>query len=299
MGMAGFAQQDKQFSHFMYDRLSVNPGSAGMADAICATLLYRNQWLGFDGSPKTNLLNVQGPVKLLKGGVGLSVMTDQLGQEKNWFARGSYSYHLGLGGPGTLGVGLSLGIVNKTLGSDWIATDGYLNDIAIPDAGISNTIFDMGAGIYYRIPDKMYVGLSATHLTQGVLTDLNIQMMSHMYVMAGYSYQLNSLWKLQPNLLAKTDLAATQIDVGCTALYNNMFWGGVSYRTADAIIPFLGFQKTVGDKGTNTFKVGMSYDYTTSQLGNHSDGTVELMLNYCFKIIPPEYIQKYKNVRFL
>lgn len=298
VGAAGFAQQDKQFSHFMFDRLSINPGSAGMGDAICATLMYRNQWMGFDGAPKTSLVNIQGPVKLARGGVGLSVFDDRLGQEQNLFARGAYSYHLGAG-PGTLGIGVSGGIVSKTLGADWVATDGYLSDAAIPDAGVSNTTFDMGAGLYYTIPDQMYVGLSATHLTQGDLVDLNIQMASHVYVMAGYTYKLNQTWQLQPNLLAKTDLASTQIDVNCMALYNNMLWGGVSYRTADAIIPFVGFQKGINAKGNDMLKIGLSYDVTTSQLKNHSNGTFELMLNYCFKLDPPEKIQKYKNVRFL
>ena len=90
------AQQDYQITHYMFDNLSFNPGSAGMNSDICVTMIGRQQWSGFTGSPQTALINVQSPVEILRGGLGLTYISDQLGFEKNNIARLSYSYHLGL-----------------------------------------------------------------------------------------------------------------------------------------------------------------------------------------------------------
>lgn len=294
--VAGYSQQDPQFTQNMFDRLSVNPGSAGTSDAICLTLFGREQWSGFTGNPRTGMLNVQSPVKLLRGGLGLTLYNDQLGQETNNLVRLAYSYHLAAG-PGTLGIGLSGGIVNKSLAANWIATDGYLGDVAIPDAGVSNTTYDLAFGLYYTIPNKMYVGLSTTHITETGLENLNIDLARHYYIMAGYHYDINSEFALRPSVFAKTDAASTQIDLNCTVLYNNMVWLGVSYRTADAIAPMVGYQTQFGEN--STLKIGYSYDVTTSQIRDYSSGSHELMINYCFKLIPSEKVQKYKNVRFL
>jgi type IX secretion system PorP/SprF family membrane protein len=143
----------------------------------------------------------------------------------------------------------------------------------------------------------MYVGLSTTHITETSMENLNIDMARHYYIMAGYDFQINSQFTLKPAVFAKTDAASTQIDLNCSVLYNNMVWLGVSYRTADAIAPMVGFQKEFG--GNSMLKIGYSYDVTTSQIKDYSSGSHEIMLNYCFKIVPPSKVQKYKNVRFL
>ena len=88
------AQQDYQVTHYMYDNLSFNPGYAGMNNSICATLIGRQQWTGFNGSPQSGILNVHAPVEFLKGGVGITYVYDKLGFESNNIARLNYSYHM-------------------------------------------------------------------------------------------------------------------------------------------------------------------------------------------------------------
>src|SRR4051812_40029797 len=101
--VASKAQQDPQFSQNMFTKLVTNPGFAGANDAICGTLLYRNQWTGFDGPPKSMLLAADMPVEILHGGIGLTVIgADQLGAEKNLSLHGSYAYRTNLG-PGAIG----------------------------------------------------------------------------------------------------------------------------------------------------------------------------------------------------
>jgi type IX secretion system PorP/SprF family membrane protein len=295
---AVFGQQDPQFTHFMFDRLSINPAVAGTNEAICATTIYRNQWNGFAGQPNTFLLNVQAPINPIHGGLGITFFNDQIGFERNNIARLSYSYHLGLG-PGTLGIGAAAGMVSKSINDPaWITPDGtpYTDDGAIPGNGEKQSVVDFSFGVFYKT-NNLYMGLSSTHLSESEVTAVNISMARHYYVIAGYDYAINGgQFTIRPSVFAKSDAASTQIDLNCNVLYNNMVWLGVSYRMQDAIAPMVGYQKELG-KGM--LKIGYSYDVTTSEISNYSSGSHEIMLNYCFNIDPPPVIQKSKNVRFL
>ena len=148
------SQQDYQFTHYMFDNLSFNPGYAGLTQSICGTMIFRQQWSGFNGSPTTGLVNVHAPVQLLRGGIGLTYLNDQLGFEKNNIARLSYSYHQAIG-VGTLGIGVSAGIVQKSLNATWITPDqgaGYIDgtDPGIALSNASDMVPDFNFGLFYR-----------------------------------------------------------------------------------------------------------------------------------------------------
>ncbi len=302
-----FGQQDPQFTQFMYDRLSVNPGSAGSQDALCATLFGRQQWAGFSGQPNTGLLNLSGPIPSIKSGVGLSLLYDELGPQTSTAARLSYAYHIKLGGATKLGLGISLGIISSGLNYDWVAydyTDGIntgigtgLGDNGIPLGDQSATAFDASFGAYLYNP-KYYVGASVVHLNEGDLSSMNVQVARHLYLMAGYHFEITPKVVVTPHVLAKTDLASTQLDVNATVMYANTFWFGATYRLEDAIAPMAGYQYEF-PSGKSTLRIGYSYDITTSKIQNHSDGSHELMLSYCLKIAKPLPKRVYKNPRFL
>jgi type IX secretion system PorP/SprF family membrane protein len=251
------------------------------------------------------LFSAHAPVKLLRGGVGLSVYQDKLGQIKDFGFKLAYAYRLNLG-IGELGIGLAAGMVSKTVGSSWNAIDNYMLDPSINNNNISKGKFDLDLGLYYKT-DKIYLGLSTTHLPQstfsqaggaGVNTfDFDFKVVRHYYVMAGYNHQLQSIpLTLQPSVFVKSDASSTIIDINIIALYNNMFWGGVSYRATDAIVPMFGIQK---DIVPGTVKFGYSYDVTTSMLKKYNSGTHEIMLGYCFNLPDNSKVQKHKTVRFL
>jgi type IX secretion system PorP/SprF family membrane protein len=303
-----FGQQDPQFTQFMYDRLSVNPGFAGSQNAICATLLGRRQWAGFAGQPNTALLNVSAPIESIKSGVGASVYLDELGPLSTTMLRLSYAYHLKITGATKLGLGVSAGLLNSTMNNDWIAynfsSDGVnqgigtgAGDQSIPQFRERATTFDAAFGAYLYNP-KYYVGLSATHLNQGNLDPMNIQVKRHLYLMGGYNFELAPEWVVTPHILAKTDLASTQFDANATVMYNNTLWVGVTYRLEDAIAPMAGYQYQFPN-GKSTLKIGYSYDITASQLNQYSSGSHELMLRYCMIIEKPLPKRVYKNPRFL
>lgn len=305
-GFVTFAQQDAQFSMNMFNRLAVNPAYAGMNKAICGTLLYRQQWTSFPGSPKTGLLSVDYG-EIIHGGVGLTIDQDQLGFDKTLKAKLAYSFHLPVG-PGTLGIGLDAGMIQKALKGDFIAPDGTMSttgggtDQSIPWTGTSATTYDVGLGFYYTT-NRLYVGLSSLHLPEQQLTkkassyDFNYKVARHYYIMAGYKFQLGQQFDLTPSVLAKSDASATQMDLNLIAKWNNMIFAGFSYRLSDALVAVIGLERSFTPKLTAKF--GYSYDVTTSAIKSHSSGSHEIMLGFCYKIKAEPKQTSHMNVRFL
>jgi len=291
------AQQDPQFSQFMFDKLSINPGYAGISNELCLTGFYRQQWSGFDGAPETMMFNGHAPISRINSGVGLTVYSDKLGQQDNTMFRGHFSYHLKNVGSGKLGLGASIGYLSSSLGNKWVAVDGIANDQSISSNTVSAGTLDFSLGLYYHA-SKYYIGLSSTHLSEGELKDMSITTARHYYLMAGYTYALSPSIDIIPNLLVKSDAASTQFDINVMGMYKNMLWLGVSYRADDAIAPMLGYRHALKD-GRSAVRIGYSYDVTTSSLNNYSSGSHEIMLNYCMKLKKPLPPQIYKNVRFL
>lgn len=305
-GLVSFAQQDAQFSMNMFNRLAVNPAYAGMNKALCGTLLYRQQWTAFPGAPKTGLLSVDFG-EVLFGGVGLTIDQDQLGFDKTLKAKLAYSFHLPVG-PGTLGIGLDAGMIQKQIKGDFIAPDGTTTsggggtDQAIPWTGTSATTYDVGFGLYYTT-NRLYVGLSSLHLPEQTLAktgsgyDFNYKVARHYYIMAGYTFQLGQQFDLTPSVLAKSDASATQLDLNLIAKWNKMIFAGFSYRISDAMVAIVGLEKSFTPKVTAKF--GYSYDITTSTIKNHSSGSHEIMLGFCYKIKAESKQTSHMNVRFL
>lgn len=303
-GVKGFSQQDPQFTQYMFDKQSFNPGVTGLDGMYCLTGLYRTQWTGFDGAPKTMLVNYSMPL-LSDHGLGMSIIgIDGLGQQRSTYLRASYAYHYKMGVSGTLSTGAAIGFANSALKSGWAAFNKSgefgtgAGDNAIPAGGNSQTVFDLAFGVYYTM-QGLYLGISATHLTQPDLENVSIKMIRHLYFTAGYDYPIsgNTDLVLQPSVLYKTDGAANQVDLNCNLLINQQFWGGVSYRNRDAIAPQFGYRHVISPD--SELKVGYSYDMTTSELKNYSNGSHEIMFKYCWRplIVPPN--QKHKDARFL
>jgi len=308
------AQQDPQFTQWFNDKLSFNPAVAGLNDAHCFSLFYRNQWSGFTApnagggdvavNPKTFMFNYSGYFGNGIGG-GVNFYNDQLGNETNNIVKFSGAYHnlLPAGGP-KLSAGLSLGLYQKSLGDNWIFIDE--NDPSIPNQGPSQGTFDLGLGLYLYDSDY-YVGLSATHLTAADLDELGIAVARHYFFMAGKDFNLPSggvPMLLRTNLLAKSDFNKTALDVNANVLFNNMFYAGLSYRLGDAIAPMVGIEHCISKNGASSvsnqcFKAGYSYDVTTSDLNTYSSGSHEIFLSYCIKLTNKVIISKHSNPRFL
>ena len=291
------AQQDYQITHYMFDNLSFNPGYAGMNNNICATMIGRQQWSGFQGSPTTALINIHSPVEMVRGGLGITYVSDQLGFEKNNIARLNYSYHMGIGA-GQLGIGASVGILQKSIEAEWRTPSGnpWTSDPSILSDNMSGMVPDINLGVFYKT-NELYLGISTTHVGGFKMNTLNVENVHHYWITAGYNYNVNPDIKLRPSLLIKSDASSTIMDVNVNALYKNMLWGGLTYRIGDEIAPMLGYQHSFTDG--SSLRVGYAYGITTSVIGDYSNGSHDIMLNYCFNLAKPPSIEKSKNPRFL
>jgi len=295
-----FAQQDPQFSMALQNKMAINPGYAGSSGLLCGNLLARQQWTGFAGRPRSLAFAADVPVMKETdhpGGVGLTFISDQAGNQKSTYVKAAYAYRLLVGG-GSLGLGLELGMLNIGYGTDF--NPETKEDAKIPLNGPNKSVFDLGFGAHFSVPNKYHVGISIGHLTASTIKDLNYTVARHIYLTGGYDIELNPDLIIKPAILFKTSLKASQLDVNVVALMNNAFWGGLSYRvfSSDAIVPMIGYQTSMME-GKGTLKAGYSYDITLSKIGNYSSGSHEIMVGFCYDITPPVKVTKYKNARFL
>lgn len=314
MGSGAMAQQDPQYSMFMYDKLSVNPGFAGMDGMYCGSAMYRNQYMGFvSGQPTQDfLLNLQGPLPIAYGGVGLTFFNDKIGYETNNIVRFSYSYHLPASMTytlnGRIGVGLSLGYASKSFNAVWNPiTPGDPN---IPGAQAGDGAFDLGFGVYYRHGSKpnTYVGISATHLNGADLADINMDVARHYWLMGGYGHGLGPV-TLLGDFMMKTDFAVTQFDIAARARYDQLGtgvfkpWAGLSYRHKDGINPMLGgrYQLPTSEDACDEkyISAGLGYDITLSNLSTVSNNTMEFFVKFCYKPCPVPKVVPILDVRYL
>lgn len=290
------AQQDAQFSQYMFNKLSFNPAYAGMRKAVCFNTLYRNQWLGFPGSPKNVL--VSGDVSLNAfGGVGLVLLSDQLGLDKTSIAKLSYSFHIPLG-IGTLGLGAEAGTIQKSFGNNWVYNDE--NDPNIPLNTVTDRIWDMGIGVYYEVERQLYFGISSSHIPQSNFLTTKTSFYNskrHYFLTAGFSFNaFNPNIEIKPSMLAKTDAASTQIDFNTIVMWRRNVWVGASYRLTDAFVLMGGFQQEIG---ASLLKIGYSYDITTSALKHYSSGAHEVMVSVCTPLRENPRITTWQSVRHM
>ena len=288
------AQQDPQFTHNMFSHIATNPAAAGSGDGICATLMHRLQWVGFDGAPVTSFFAVDAPVNLfgIKSGVGLTLINDEIGFGGNFDIKLAYAYRMNIAG-GELGLGINFGIHNINQNAEFIWPEAPENDI--PQV-FNGSKFDMGVGVFYT-NNRLFAGISSTHLLEpehdlsgSQKTTIN----RHYYATGGYRFStpLPEL-EVEPSVFLKTDLSGFQFSINTNVVYNKKFWGGVSYRVNDSVNALFGLELL------NGLRLGYSFDITTSNIGRYSDGSHEIFLRYCFEISVPEYTQKYKSARFL
>jgi type IX secretion system PorP/SprF family membrane protein len=295
IAVAGFtgvavAQQDPQFTQWMHNRIVYNPGYAGTSGAICGVLQFRQQWVSFTGAPQS--IAVAGDMRIpgVPIGVGLTVLSDKIGPMNTNFVRAAGSYLIPLS-KGTLGLGIDVGMLQKTINASWIVPEPDKIDNTIPgaygDNGIDNgslnkVTYDLGFGAFYQIPGRFYAGLSSTHLPAQTVSsgDLKFAMTRHFYLMSGYTFDIDQWNDVQVNMKYKSDLAAGALDANFIYTWSKMISVGATYRLGDAAAVLLGYQTSVGDG--YRIRVGYSYDLALSKIRGYSAGSHEILLGVCY-----------------
>ena len=300
--LAALGQIDPQFTNNMHYKLGVNPGFAGAEDKINGLLLNRYQWEGMPGAPKTLVFSADAAINAFgsPGGLGLNIVSDQLGFEENIIINANYAYQAELN-IGSLGIGLSLGLYNKSINGEWEVPEEegiYTqpgSDPLVPQAEVSQVAGDIGFGLYLSTT-KYYMGVSATHINEASIKFEELEsayLARHYYLMGGYNIKLpDPLFELRPSFLWKSDLAGWQLDLNTNVVYDDRFWGGLTYRVNDAVALLMGVEMG------NGLKVGYAFDLVTSSIGYWGWGSHEIFISYSLNL-ERDRNQKYKSVRFL
>jgi type IX secretion system PorP/SprF family membrane protein len=287
------AQQEKLLTHFIYDKMSLNPGSTGLDEGICGTMIYRNQWDKVNGAPNSAVLNLEANLtRFFPGGVGISAYHDAIGFNRQNNALLNYSFPVDLG-EHVLGVGVGFGIVNMGIDPSWIPPV-TINDPSLPSK-TSGTAIDLNGGLFFKKKNNnYYFGVSSTHLTSSEIKNMYYTNARHYNVMAGYKFMdlFGANKDLDIQVLMRSDLVKYTADVNIRYMHKNKLYAGLTYRTSDAVALMAGFVPA------RNFTVGYSYDLTINQLASISRGTHEVVVKYCY-FLPPPPVQKSKHPRWL
>jgi type IX secretion system PorP/SprF family membrane protein len=278
---AMLAQQDPQFTQYMFNMLSLNPAYAGSADRVELKGLTRHQWVGFEGAPTTQTLTVHSPLMFESIGLGGTIMRDSHGPVTQYTFMADVAYRIFMG-DAKLAFGLKGGLnylqgeyanLNPLDGNDQVFQQNV------------NTKLDpqFGFGVMYY-SDRYYIGLSTPKIlrTEFFETD-SLAFVSdpgqqpHYFLSGGYVFDMGTYHKFKPTFLVKAVHGAPiSFDLSANFLFYEKFWLGAMYRYDDAVGAMAQYHIT------NELTVGYAYDYPLSVLNNYTGGSHEIMLGFAF-----------------
>lgn len=274
----GFAQQDAQYTQYMYNTININPAYAGSRGAMSIFGLYRTQWVGLDGAPETSSFSLNTPLSNSNLGLGVSFVNDKIGPTNENALSADLSYTV----PTSETFKLSFGI--KATANLFSLDVNKLNPEHQGDPQFQdlNSKFspNVGAGVYYH-SDKAYIGLSVPNFIETNRYDDNdtaiFKDKINYYLIAGYVFDLDPYIKFKPAVLTKmVEGSPLQVDLSANFMFNDKFVAGLAYRWSAALSAMAGFQVTDG------LFIGYSYDRETTRLNNYNSGSHEIFLRFEF-----------------
>ncbi len=293
--IASQAQQDPQYSQYMFNMLSVNPGYAGNRNVLSVTALHRNQWMNIEGAPKTSTVTADMPVANNKLGIGVSFINDKIGRFDNNTFNVYLAYRLKVSSRGTLGMGLSGGVN---------VLQAQLSNLRANSQGTSETLFQdynktsptLGVGFFYNT-DRFYLGLSAPSLFNNYQSTYSadkslLRKFQHYFVTAGYVLNLSPEVKAKPSVMAKSALGApVALDLNLNFWLHDVLGIGASYRLENSVVGLIEIQ------AARQLRIGYALDYPINDLKNENGKTPlthEFLLRLEFgkqnkKVLSPRY----------
>lgn len=288
MSVAGTAQQEAQFTQFMYNKLALNPAYAGVRGIPSLTALYRKQWVGFDGAPVTKLISLDTPIFGDKVGFGLTIANKSIGFINDWQGTMAYSYHVKISDKSSFRVGLQGSM--KFQGLDFADPGVFIQEQGdqsiMEDETVNDYFINFGAGLYYTY-DQFYVGVSVPNFLPNEIGFNNpnaqeiAKSVQHYYFMTGAMIPMSEKINLKPALLAKyVTNAPFDMDLNLSLVYDLRMTLGLSYRlggtgSGDSVDLLAMYQ-------ANQIGIGLAYDYSLSDVNDHSNGSFEVLLRYDF-----------------
>ena len=275
VGISSQAQQDAQFTQYMYNTINVNPAYAGSRGVTSIFGMHRTQWVGIEGAPQTNSFSVNTPLGESKVGLGLSVVSDKIGPTVDNNLAADFSYTIQTSDTYKLAFGIKAG------GSFFNLDVSRLDPNNPIDPSLTNyNKFNpqLGAGLYLH-SEKTYLGVSVPNFLQtNRYNDNDVAIYSPKmtyYLIAGHVFDLSPTVQCKPALLTKiVNGAPLQVDLSGNFLIMDKFTLGVAYRWDAAVSGLAGFQVS------ESLFIGYGYDYETTQLQKYNSGSHEVFLRY-------------------
>ncbi|MGC9342433.1 MAG: PorP/SprF family type IX secretion system membrane protein [Bacteroidales bacterium] len=273
-------QQSPHFTQYMLNDFVINPAVAGTKDYYQIRSNHRFQWIGLTDPPLTNTLSIYGPHSKLPMGFGGYIYNDVTGPTSRTGITGSYAYNIEINRDIRISGGISFGIMQYKLDGAQL-TVKETNDLAIQPIVYNSYVPDASIGLY-AYADEWYAGFSVSQLLNNKLNlfednnGLN-KLKSHFYLTGGYKYEINRDFVAEPSVIIKgTAPGIYQFDLTARVLYQDMVWGGLSYRLKDAVSVLLGY---IYDQ---KFYFGYAYDIGVNDIRSYNAGTHEIMIGYRF-----------------
>lgn len=274
--LAGFAQQDVLFSQYMFNKLTVNPGYAGSREVFSADVVYRYQWVGLEGAPKTLALSMHAPLRYDHIAVGGYIYSDQIGPVVDQGALLTYAYRINLP-TGKLSFGLQAGIKYNNI--DWNQIQLEDPDFVFQGTQKSKVTPDANFGIYYY-SNRVFAGISSKQLLQNEFAMTTVdgkqtysKLLRHFYGMAGIAVPVSDMIVFRPSVLVKyVKDAPWQMDLNASFLFNDLFWLGTSYRTDGDLVFLTEFNIS------RKYRIGYSYDVNVKDRIHYNSGSHEIRL---------------------
>lgn len=269
------AQNDSQFTQYMYNTVSVNPAYAGTRGSLSMLGLYRTQWVGLKGSPETLNFSMHSPIGVQGVGLGLGFMSDKIGPTTESTITADFSYTIQVGEETQLAFGIKGGLSLLDVNPDKLLIYDP-NDYDLEKRSYGSPV--VGAGLYL-FSDDWYVGLSTPNFLETEHYD-DVQVSTatektHLYFIGGYVFKLSPVLKLKPAILGKAVFGAPlSVDVSANALLYDRLTLGLAYRWDAAVSALAGFQVT------DHIMIGYAYDYETTDLSRYNSGSHEVFLRF-------------------
>jgi type IX secretion system PorP/SprF family membrane protein len=273
---SGFAQQDAQYTQYMYNTININPAYAGSRGVMSVFGLHRTQWVGLDGAPTTNTFSLNTPINNSNLGVGFSLVNDRIGPTSDNTISADISYTVTMNEVYKLSFGVKASGNTFNLDTDKLDPSNPID----PNLQNFNNEFspNFGAGVYLH-SDKLYLGLSVPNFLQDSKYNDNevavFQERMNFYFIGGYVFDISPSIKFKPAFLTKMVTGSPlQVDASANFLFFDKFMLGGAYRWDAAVSALAGFQVTDG------LFIGYSYDMETTQLRRYNSGSHEVFLRF-------------------
>ncbi len=282
--MSAHAQQDPQFTQYMFNSIYITPAYAGVDGVTQLTAIHRSQWLGYQssfndgGAPTTQMVSFTSPIYKLKSGFGVYLLNDNLGPQNNQEAQAMYAYHLALK-QAKLSFGVKVGFYGQSIDYDQYRPI-HPDDPLLKKSGRESQIRpDVGVGVFYRA-EKFYLGAGMNHLTKAKfdfgLNEGRNALENHLNFTGGYYYEVNFDLTLNPTVLVKTDFKEYSFDLGVIATLKDKMWAGLSFRQSEAANVLLGYSFLKD----NSLRFGYAIDVVVKDQEAKENFSHELMVSY-------------------